>query len=127
VLNFRHAKAPRSATRSERDAASLARLMLAHAAKRRTKATGTRTADLPSAIVRAQAELEEARTNFVSARLALLKAIKRGQVASFEQAVEQVSTETLVDPGTVQQALWALVHERAVQLGDHFDVSAVVH
>jgi hypothetical protein len=101
--------------------------MLAHAAKRRTKATGTRTADLPSAIVRAQAELEEARTNFVSARLALLKAIKRGQVASFEQAVEQVSTETLVDPGTVQQALWALVHERAVQLGDHFDVSAVVH
>jgi hypothetical protein len=101
--------------------------MLTRAAKARRKPTRTRAADLPSAIIRAQAELEEARRNFVSARVALIKAIKRGQVASFEQAVEQVSTETLVDPGTVQQALWTLIHERAVQLGDHFDVHAVVH
>lgn len=73
-------------------------------------------------IQRAQAELGGLRESYAAARGDLLEVIRTGQASSFDGAVRLVRVRTKIEPGAVQRALWALVQDRQVSLGDGFEV-----
>ena len=82
----------------------------------------TNTVALTPAIQRAQDELRTTREQLDEARQALLEAVRTGHDVSLRDAVQAVQERTGLDPGMIQHALWALIHERTLELDDELNI-----
>ncbi len=92
----------------------------------KTRAEVRRSDRSPAAgLQQAAGELAAARRSYAEAQRRLLEVITKGEAASFAEAVELVHHNDGIEPGTVQQAMWALIRGRLVSFDDRFDVHAV--